>query len=379
MREDRGTLSRTETVNLALLQNNLFDCATYPVGNKPVLPTQKEIFSIVQNIKVTPDDGNEYLGAVWSPASDALVFVVATNERREIPNQGSSSNTQTRPAAVGKSKLLLYSPSRNTWEQISSDGARPVWSGDGRSIYFMGGTAQMQFDLGTRKTVSTGLSVPNTGVGLLFSRPLSDGRLLAPQSSTARLEIRGGQATRFGSIDVTESDQIFMSPNGDDAILVYSASMSQGQLTPAVTVLRHSNGEVIPLLKNCQGTALKMVWSPNGDKIAYPLHADPPEVRIYDVQSNQTQVVFRSNTFEHLDNVSWSPDGKYLAFTRGDGRGSPAPIWVISTDGVIRQQIAEDGFGSNWSPDGKQVLYSRGNLKSWYLLKINTAVNTMGK
>ncbi|MBI5302575.1 MAG: PD40 domain-containing protein [Chloroflexi bacterium] len=255
---------------------------------------------------------------------------------------------------IGTTKLSLYSPSRNTWEKITDDGARPVWSADGQSIYFIAGTDLMRFDLGTRKTIHAGLSAPDSGTGFGFSRPLSDGRFSDP-------------------IDIIPSDQVLLSPQADNAAIAYSASMNGEQLVPAVAVLHRSNGAVIPLLKNCHSSAVKMVWSPSGDRIAYPLHADPPEIRIYDVQSGQTQVVFRNDVFDHLNNLSWSPDGKYLVFTRGDGRGSPAPIWIISTDGVMGQQILGDGYLSNWSPDGKRILYS--GRDGWYILKINPTAN----
>ncbi|MBI5301273.1 MAG: hypothetical protein HY868_03980 [Chloroflexi bacterium] len=97
----RGIHSRAEIIGLALAKNDLFDCATHRTGGKPLLPVQREIFTVVQNVRVTPDDGNGYHKAVWSPSGDALVFIGSTNEYREIPNQSFSSNTQTRLVQLG--------------------------------------------------------------------------------------------------------------------------------------------------------------------------------------------------------------------------------------------------------------------------------------
>lgn len=308
-----------------------------------------------------------------------MVFVVQTNGRREITDRDAlPSDSVTRLVAVATSKLLLYFPAHNSWEQIATDGMRPVWSLDSQKIYYMTGTDLMRFDLNTRRAVYTGLSAPNTGVGLLFSRPVSDGRFLAPRYPHAPLEVQGSQTPALRQIGVAESDYVLLSPRGDLMVVAYGANIYRGQFTPAITVLHHSNGEATPLFKNCQYSAVEMAWSPAGDKVAYPVHAERPEIRIYDVQSQQTHVLIRLDTFEHLGGLSWSPDSKYLAFTHIDDRS----IWVVSTDGVLRQQLVKGGLLPNWSPDGKQILYARpGNkrLLDWYLLRVNPLVGAKGE
>jgi WD40 repeat protein len=382
--ESEASALRSETVQAALTQHDLFDCATYLPDVSPVLPVEQQIFHIVQDIEVTPDDGKEYLGAVWSPNDDAIVFVAPTDGHRDIPDGDTlPSDEKIRLVAVSKNVLMLHFPARDTWQQITSDGARPTWSMNGRSIYYMAGTGLMKFDLDTKTAIHTGLSAPNTGVGLLLSQPLSDGQLLAPRQPHTSLEILGGGMSALSRVGVADSDHIVLSPGGDQMVVAYGANTWQGQFVPAVTVLHHPKGEVTPLLKNCQFSAIEMVWSPTGSQIAYPVHAERSEIRICDVRSGQTRVLVRLETNELLSGLSWSSDGKYLAFTQADDRSTPRSIWVVSTDGMVRQRLVEGGLLPNWSPDGRYILYARpgtDRLLDWYLLQVlHSAVNAKGE
>ena len=382
--ESEGFALRAKTVNAALTQNALFDCAIYQPGSDTVLPVEQQVFQIAQDVKITPDDGREYLGAVWSPDGTAMVFVAPTDEQRNIQDDDALlSDEETRLVAVSKNELVLYFPERDDWEPITSDGARPVWTADGQDIYYMAGTDLMRFNRGTRASVRTGLSAPRTGVGLLFSQSLSDGRLLAPRQSHAPIEVQGGATpTALGQIGVAESDHILLSPQGAQAIVAYGANTWKGQFVPAITVLHQSDGRVTPIMKNCQYSAIEMIWSPDGSQIAYPVHAERSEIRIYDVTSGQARILVRLDSTDLLSGLSWSPDGKYLAFTQGDDRSTPRSIWAVSTDGAVRQRLVEGGLLPNWSPDGQHILYARpgsGRLLDWHLLEVQPTANVEGE
>jgi Tol biopolymer transport system component len=346
-----------------------------------MLPVEQQIFQIVRDVKITPDDRREYMGAVWSPDGNAMAFVIPTAGYRDILDSDAlPSDDVTHLVAISKNELKLYFPNQNVWEQITSDGARPTWSTDGKSIYYMMGTDLMKFDVTTKATVWAGLRAPSTAVGLLLSQPLSNGGLLAPRQPHAPLEIQGSKTLALSPTEVADSDHIVLSPRGDQLLVGYGANTLGGHFVPAVTVLHHPTGEMTPLLKNCQFSAIEMVWSPTGDQIAYPTNTDCPEIRTYDVQSGQTRVLIRLDTRDLLSGLSWSPDGKYLAFAQGDDRSTPHSISVVSTDGALRQRLTEGGLLPNWSPDGRHILYARpadDRLLDWYLLE-HTAVEAEG-
>lgn len=374
-RESKAFSLRTETVHAALAHNALFDCANYHPVSDVILPTEEQIFHINREIKVTPDDGRDYRGAVWSPDSTAIVFIAPTDEQRPIQaNDALPSDDETRLMAVSKNELLLYSPGQDVWEPITSDGTRPVWSADSHSIYYMAGVDLIKFNLAGKTTNRTGLKAPYTGNGLLFSQPLSDGRLLAPRHPHTPLEIQGGSGA-LTQIEVAENDYVLLSPSADHAVVTYGSNTWEGEFTPSVAVLYHSTKGVIPLFKNCQYSALETVWSPDSGRIAYPVHGSQPEIRIYDIESGQIRILIRLDDFDQLSGLSWSPDGRFITFTRGDGRSKSRSIWVVSTDGTKQQILVYDGLLPNWSPDGQYILYARParhQTLDWYLLDITT-------
>jgi WD40 repeat protein len=365
---------RTTTVNAALAQKDLFDCSTYTPDPTPILPPEQQIFRIISDIEITPDDGKEYLGAFWSPKGDAAVFVVGTSEAQPIQDNDtllSATGESPRLIAVGKTRLMLYSLASGTWQEIASDGSVPTWSADGRSIYYLAGTELMKFEVNTKRVSHTGLSVPYTGVGLSSSWPFPDGRLLAPRQPHAPLEVLGGTAIPPILIGVGDGD-VVKPPRRDRVVIGYGTATTD----PVTVIYDLLNGRITPILRSCQYSAVWMVWSPTGSQLAYPVHADPPEVRIYDLRSGQTQVLVRLDTFTRLRGLSWSPDEKYLAFTQEVDRPEFS-IWVISTDGFARQRLVERGLSPNWSPDGRHVLYARrdtGPLLHWYVLEIHPTV-----
>ena len=60
-------------------------------------------------------------------------------------------------------------------------------------------------------------------------------------------------------------------------------------------------------------------------------------------------------------NPSFSPDGKYLAFTSSRGSDGKSQVWIIRTDGGEAEQVttAKSGVGSyKWSRDGHRFAYT---------------------
>jgi hypothetical protein len=134
--ENEASISRKSVVDAALSDTDIFDCGTYRSDSTPVLPAEQQIFQIVRDVKITPDDGKEYWGAVWSPQGDKAVFGVWVGELREIPasNPQDALSGRAVPVAVSTTHLVLYSLTSGKWEEISSDGKNPAWSKNGQSF-----------------------------------------------------------------------------------------------------------------------------------------------------------------------------------------------------------------------------------------------------
>jgi Tol biopolymer transport system component len=57
---------------------------------------------------------------------------------------------------------------------------------------------------------------------------------------------------------------------------------------------------------------------------------------------------------------SFSPDGRFLAVTSGDGGRDQ--VWVFATQGIERWQVSADGGAMpRWHPNGRELFYWRGN------------------
>lgn len=142
----------------------------------------------------------------------------------------------------------------------------------------------------------------------------------------------------------------------------------------------YSDGDYDICVVNADGTGFsnltddilyqdKPQWSPDGSKILYESlisstnwkEATLPEIFVMNADgSNQTNL---SNAPAVSDSAPvWSPDGSQIAFSRGNGNGSPNQgIYLMNADGSLQVNLTQtesDGFPS-WSPDGSQIAFSR--------------------
>jgi dipeptidyl aminopeptidase/acylaminoacyl peptidase len=102
-------------------------------------------------------------------------------------------------------------------------------------------------------------------------------------------------------------------------------------------------------------------WSPDGRKIAFLSQRPAGGYAIFQMnadgtnKSEITPVSYQPPSFPYAWGwaISWSPDGRQLAFQDGTG------ISIVNNDGSGRRVLA-DGFGPAWAPDGSKILFIRG-------------------
>lgn len=197
---------------------------------------------------------------------------------------------------------------------------------------------------------------------------------------------------------------------------------------PRLWWLNPTNGETVPVFDDNQIIGYGAVWSPDGHWLSYVAPAsqgvqiyniddgqsflipsrmgslavwspDSTTVLVADIQPGETgfsvhllkavpqsgQLADISGEAQPVEDSAptWSPDGKWIAFTRKSaGASMGKQIWLMRTDGSeARYLTAEPDIHHGppvWSPDGRYLAFQHFNLKelgghpSIWLLEIET-------
>jgi hypothetical protein len=99
------------------------------------------------------------------------------------------------------------------------------------------------------------------------------------------------------------------------------------------------------------------VFSPQGDRIAYFTDAGQrATLNVYDLKSGRSRPLGPASGFSFGgDAVSWSPDGRQVAFTApGEGDFGPEAVFVADVESGARRELTT-GSSPTWSPDGLSI------------------------
>ena len=148
-------------------------------------------------------------------------------------------------------------------------------------------------------------------------------------------------------------------------------------------------------------------WSPNGDRIAYvtSVHGRGPQIHVMWMDTGRSGPL--TNLRRAPGNLSWSPDGQWLAFSmfvpdepsslaappakpegakwappvtviesvqyRGDGAGYLEPgntqLFLLSADGGTPRQLTSGAYNHGgrlaWTPDGESIIFAANRQEDW--------------
>jgi TolB protein len=96
-------------------------------------------------------------------------------------------------------------------------------------------------------------------------------------------------------------------------------------------------------------------WSPDGRKIVFNSNFEKPNGRIWTVRldGRMRQLTRGANGLEDFE-AAYSPDGRFIAFTRFRGSPDNADIWVMKADGSrarnLTPRLAGFDLGVTWAP-----------------------------
>jgi hypothetical protein len=115
------------------------------------------------------------------------------------------------------------------------------------------------------------------------------------------------------------------------------------------------------------GQMLDFAWSPDGRRLAYVVANEDlsPALWVVAADGENAPIRLAQGRAEMWSRPSWSPDGRYLAFSRaplGAETASASDIWLVNAEGgdlrpLLRNDLEESG--PIWSPDGRYLAFNR--------------------
>ncbi|HEV3237467.1 MAG TPA: S41 family peptidase [Gemmataceae bacterium] len=319
--------------------------------------------------RITAAEGRE---GVFSPRGDQLAYVRGQGTWYRRGYRGSSNDDIWVCNADGTNHRRLTS--------FVGEDFSPMWSGDGQTIYY----------------VSEVFSTTNPAVANIVKQDVA-GRN-PPQMVThhtedtvrkARISANGEwivyecgadlwvvstkepQSPRKLAIEVHADDK-----TNTEKTLTLTKGMSEYALSPDekyVAFAVHGELFLMPTQPNAKVTRLTkspsfdhaMAWSPdmqklvfasdrNGHEDLYLLEGNDPEHKKF-VEAHIFKVTQLTNTAEAEIGVSFTPDGKRIAFLRA------GQLFTMKPDGSDQKALVSDKIviDYEWSPDGKWVAFSR--------------------
>jgi len=237
-----------------------------------------------------------------------------------------------------------------------------AWSPDDRQLTYVmhpGGSSRL-FTVNADGTGQRELFVENTGIFLIGWLP--DRRILI-------LTERMDHSRSVYSI-LPDGTGLTRFTEGANAVGAAFLAPDQNQIAIAAAgnlIIKDLKTNTISQLTS-GGSIHAAAWSPDSRQIAYQ---DQHSLTVRDLRSGVT----RSSSIdsnEAISGISWSPDGKQTAYVGARGLGMNSPgineLRVVNADGTEGRRLTAEGFGPVWSPDGKYLIFSRLQARM-YLIK----------
>lgn len=197
----------------------------------------------------------------------------------------------------------------------------------------------------------------NLRMTVVFSEPIDPASL-----NSGGLVLMRGSSVVSGSIRAADPDGLSVDFVPD----AFLSAATQYELIVSGSV-RDRDGEALGASVTVEFVTQEL--SAAIEPIAFSVSTVPPDnvIQPDDVESGQwiyvledSRITRLTNRFHSWDSCpSWSPDGRKIAFSRGDLNGPITRVYVMQRDGSDLEQLAPlDAAGCPaWSPDGSMLAF----------------------
>jgi Tol biopolymer transport system component len=180
----------------------------------------------------------------------------------------------------------------------------------------------------------------------------------SPDNPTLQLVWLDRNGNRVGVIGEGEAmTKVALSPDQHSAALeLISGYGGRGR---AVKLVNLHTGASSQLNFGGQGSMVDPVWSPDSKHIAVGANdGETKEIRVVDLSTNSPSVIYSDPILKFLD--AWSADGRYIFYHNRDGGNFALPLF-----GERKPIVLQDGGKLSWdqvtpSPDGKWIAFNYG-------------------
>jgi Tol biopolymer transport system component len=198
--------------------------------------------------------------------------------------------------------------------------------------------------------------------GTAFGNTIGGGTIFARQMDAERLELTGPAVPVLQDVagrSVYGLSQFALTPSGN---LVYLASGD----TPELSLFWLDAAGNLQRLPASPARYLNLSPSPDGKRVALFISSLGTNLRVYDWASDRmTQLTFQSGPLDETGGraayPAWTPDGQHLVFAvNGQDLEGPGMYWVRADGAAAVRRLFEGKRLSaySFSPDGKYLAYT---------------------